>query len=378
MKKLLLSILALAAISTTALAQTSPFEWTLGDKTKIKLGGFVRFNINSDFNGSVGAGNDFVSTNIPETTAWSSEDYLNFDPSATRLSMEINQSTDAFGNVKAYVEGDFRGTGNTLRLRQAYIELKGFVAGFAWSFMSDLAANAPTIDINGVGSRTFLRTKMVGYRHNLSETLSAGIAIEVPSLTTEYLDGYTALNQTVPNIPLYIQAKGGAGHIKASAVIRSLRYGDTSAQESQSELGLGGQLSGSLKATKAITLYGQAIYGKGINTYISNLASVSVDLMSTDYLEMEATPMGGASLGVGAKLSKKWSAAMSGSLVRNYGDQEYFEGQFKSTSYLATTLLYAPAPRVTLGAEYLNGSRTNFGSETASADRFSLMIKYTL
>ncbi len=376
MKKILLPLFA-AALSLSASAQSSPFEWQVSDNTKIKLGGYVRFNINSDFDGSVGGGNDFVSTNIQESS-WNNESNLGFDPSATRFSLQITQSTEALGDVKVFVETDFRGS--SVRLRQAYVEAKGFIAGQAWSFMTDMAANAPTVDINGVGSRTFQRTQLFGYRHNFSDVLSAGISLEYPSFKSLYATDFTSVNQTVPNIPVYLQLKSAAGHLKAGAMFNTLQYGDSNNQERLSEMGIGGQLSGSLRATKAITLYGQAIYGKGISNYISNLASLStgVSLMSVDGTEMEATPMGGYSAGVGAKLSKKWSAAVSGSLVENYGDKDFFDGYFQKSTYISTAFFYVPAPKVTLGLEYLNGSLTNFGSDAIGAQRLSFSVKYSL
>ncbi len=375
MKKILLSIVALATISTTSFAQSSPFEWQAGENTKIKLGGYIRTSVNADVNGSVGGGNDFISSNITDSS-WDNEGNIGFDPSATRLSLQITQATEALGDVKVFVETDFRGS--SVRLRQAYVEANGFIAGQAWSFMTDLAANAPTVDINGVGSRTFLRTALVGYRCSLSDILSAGISLELPSIKTSYEALYTSVNQQVPNIPIYIQAKGGAGHLKLGAMFRSLQYGVVADSERDSELGVGGQLSGSLKATDIITVYGQAIYGTGINNFISNLSGESVALMSTDGTTMEATPMGGYSLGVGGKFSKSWSAAISGSLVENYGDEDYFTGAFEKTSYISTAIFYAPAPRVTIGAEYLNGTRKNFGSDAITAERISVMFKYTL
>ncbi len=377
MKKIILSIFVLATLSTASFAQSSPFEWQAGENTKIKLGGFVRVNINSDFDGSV-TGNDFISSTIPSTDNLSDAGRLNFDPSATRLSLQITQSTDAVGDIKVYVEGDFRGTGNTIRLRQAYVEMLGFIAGQAWSFMSDLSAQAPTVDINGVGSRTFLRTHMFGYRRSFSDFVSAGISVEIPSLTTSYIDGYSAVNQTVPNVPIYIQAKSGLGHIKAAAVFRSLQYCDNATESRVSQLGWGAQLSGSLNVTEGITLFGQGIYGEGINNYISDLASLEVNLMPSEGDQMEATQMGGASLGISAKLSKKWSFALSGSHTRNMGDATYFAGDYKYTNYCAAALFFSPAPRVTLATEYLNGSRTNFGGEASGAQRLSLSIKYAL
>ncbi|MFI3285372.1 MAG: DcaP family trimeric outer membrane transporter [Rikenellaceae bacterium] len=377
MKKFILSCFALAALSSSAFAQSSPFEWKIGDNTKIKLGGYVRFNLNYDFDGSVGEKNDFQPVNIT-TPDWGAEQYLNYDPTASRFSLQITQATEDLGDVKVFVEADFRNTANAVRLRQAYIEMCGVTAGYAWSFMSDLASNAPTIDITGVNSRTFLRTMMVGYRHSISDKLSAGIAIETPSLKSAYPEGCEAVNQIMPNVPAYIQLKGNKGHIKAAVAVRTLKYGDSIDETQEISLGWGGQLSGSLNASKTLKLFGQAIYGEGINNYINDLSGLNINMYPSDNQTMAATPMGGASLGFSAKLAKKWTYAASGSIVENFGDSDDFAGNYKRGSYLSSTLLYAPAPRVTLGAEYLTGSRENFGSDAEAAQRFSLMIKYTL
>ncbi|MFI3331964.1 MAG: DcaP family trimeric outer membrane transporter [Rikenellaceae bacterium] len=377
MKKIILSCLALVAFATTSSAQSDPFLWRLGDNTTVKLGGYLRFNVNADLDGSVGGANDFQPYKITESS-WTNEDYVNYDPTATRFSLEIIQNSESVGKVKAFVEADFRNTSNAARLRQAYVELCGITAGYAWSFMSDLASNAPTVDITGVNSRTFLRTMMVGYRYSFSEKLSAGIAIEIPSLATSYIDEYTAVNQTMPNIPAYVQLKGSMGHIKAAVALRTLQYGESASQERESNLGWGGQLSGSLNVASGVKLFSQAIYGQGINNYINDLSGQSINMMSEDGKTMVATPMGGASLGVSAKLSKKWSVAASGSMVENFGDEDYFDGNYKSSSYISTTIFYTPAPRVTVGAEYLNGSRTNFGGDATGAQRLSLSIKYAL
>ncbi|MFR9503425.1 MAG: DcaP family trimeric outer membrane transporter [Rikenellaceae bacterium] len=377
MKKFVLLTFVLLALCATSFAQGSPFEWQVGDDLKIKLGGYIRFNVNADVDGSVGSKNDFQPSNIPTSTDWGDEDYLNFDVTASRLSLEIVQSTDALGDVKIFVEGDFRGTGNTMRLRQAYIDMKGFIAGYAWSFMSDLAASAPTIDITGVNSRTFLRTQMLGYRTSLCETLTAGISLEVPSLTTSYIDGACDLNQRVPNIPFYIQHKSSLGHIKVGGMIRTMQYGAEASEERESVIGWGAQVSGSLNVN-GVKFFAQGIYGEGINNYINDISSLPINLMSTDGVTLESTPMGGFSLGGSYKISDNVTFAASGSIVENFGDEEYFAGQYKSSSYFAATLLYTPAPRITLGLEGLDGSRTNFGGDATKASRFTVMVKYTL
>ncbi|MFR9533892.1 MAG: hypothetical protein SNG49_03555, partial [Rikenellaceae bacterium] len=108
MKKFFLSLLAMAAISSSLYAQSSSLNWNVSDKTTITLGGFVRANTTYDFDGSL-SGLDFISTNIASSPSYSDEGCLGFDASASRIWLMINQGTDNLGNVKVYFEGDFRG-----------------------------------------------------------------------------------------------------------------------------------------------------------------------------------------------------------------------------------------------------------------------------
>ncbi len=378
MKKIFTSIFALVAICSSAFAQDAPFEWQAGENTKVKLGGFIRFNTYYDTKGNMGGANDFKSNKIPAgEVAWDEQDLLNCDATASRLSIQVTQSTKELGDIKAFAEFDFRNSGGSARLRQAYVEMLGVTAGFAWSFMSDLAANAPTVDIMGVSSRTFLRSNLIGYRHNFDKNLSAGISLEIPSLASTYAADFTNIDQTIPNLPFYIQHKSAAGHIKVGGMLRALQYGYTVDKSRETALGWGAQASGSYNLSKSAKLFGQAIYGEGINNFINDIAGESVGMMLVDNT-MEATPMGGFSVGALFKFAKSWSVAASGSIVENYGDKNYFMGNYQSSSYINASLFYNPVPKLTLGVEGICGARTNFGGEAHDASRVSMMIKYAL
>ncbi len=382
MKRFLLAICTFALISSNSFAQTKsdPFKWELGDNTTLKLGGFVRFCTSLDVNGSV-EGNDFNPATIPYETPFSDESRLSLDPSATRFSLDFVQKTDNLGDIKIFVEADFRAASSTaLRLRQAYINMCGVTAGFAWSFMSDLAANAPTVDIQGVSSRTFLRTPLVGYRYNFDENLSAGISLELPKFNfASSALTLNTVNQNIPDVPIYAQYKGDWGHIKASAVMTTMQYATVGATERSTKSGFGGQLSGSFKATDAITIYGQGIVGKGIGRYINALSSLPINIYPDDNLELATMPMYGASLGVNGNINKKLSLAASYSYHDFRTDDAILVNGINGCGdYLSATIFYKPAKRITLGAEFLNGTNTIASLDSGNASRVSLMIKYTL
>jgi hypothetical protein len=79
-----------------------------------------------------------------------------FDASETRLNLTTRAPTP-FGKLKVFVEGDFQGSGNSLRLRHAYGEVGRFLAGQTNSTFMDASAQPSTLDNEGPNALVFVR-----------------------------------------------------------------------------------------------------------------------------------------------------------------------------------------------------------------------------
>ncbi|MEZ7884091.1 MAG: DcaP family trimeric outer membrane transporter [Bacteroidales bacterium] len=380
-----LMLVCLLFISQITFAQTkqeqksdkSPFLFEKGN-TSIKFGGFIRAVTFADFGGSV-PNYDFISSTQSAPNVWDNESRLSFDASATRLNLKVIQKVDKLGDIEFFVETDFRGASDVLRLRQAYVSFAGFTFGQTWSFMSDLPANAPTIDIQGVNSRTFFRTPLIGYRHSFDNGLSLGIALEFPKVKMGTLSGIKAINQNYPDVPIYVQYKNKNGHIKLAGVVRNLEYGNVAGEKIKSEVGLGVQLSGMHKFGKSFSIYSQIIYGKGIARYINDLAALNLDLVADNVNGgVQAIPMYGASLGIKADLSKSLyftsNYSVSGISVKDnyYSAKDYFRG-----SYYSASLFWGVVKNLTIAGEYIHGYRQNMDLSLGNANRAQLMVMYS-
>ncbi len=384
MKKRLLIALAVLSINATAVqakgrVEKDPFKWKVGN-TSFKLGGFVRATINNDFEGAV-SNHDFIVSSISENQTWTDESRTWVDASATRLSLDVTHDFRGDNDLNFFIEGDFRGAGNVFRLRQAYVTYGGLIAGQTWSFMADISAAAPTVDIQAVNSRTFCRTQLFGYRHNFGEGFSAGISVETPTANLiSTSNEIVSVHQNMPDVPFFAKYEGGLGHVKVAGVVRSLTYGVASTQERVSELGSGVHVSGILKAANFLTLYGQAIYGKGIDNYISDLAPMSRDLVQSQVnpAVADALKMGGASIGAKFTLSKKvyLGTSYSQAFINHDGGAAYPYKNLYKGEYCSLSAFWAPIKRLTFGAEVVHGVK-NLNKEV-KASRASLMVKYSL
>ena len=377
-KTSILFFISILVFNITANGQVtkSPFLYEKGN-TSIKFGGHVRVSTFADFGGSI-ANNDFRNAIISVPNSWDNDSRFNIDISHTRFSIRAIQKNESIGDIEFYIETDFRGYGNALRLRQAYISFKGLILGQTWGFMNDLLSQAPNVDIQAANSRTFYRTPLFGYRANLNENFSLGISLEFPSVKMVAQSGVKSVNQTFPDIPAYIQFKGKSGHVKLAGVVRPMNYGALGIEKIKTEVGLGAQLSGSVKATKNIMLYSQVIYGKGIAKYINDLSLLNVDLVPGENVHtQQAVNMYGLSVGAKAILSKNiyCTATVSNAGFVNkdiyYSANEYFTGNYFSASLFRTGI-----QNMTIAGGYNHGSRKNMNDIKGNANRIQVIVMY--
>ncbi len=368
--------IVVGTLATISAQEKNPFKYE-GETISFQFGGFVRSVVFADFNGTV-PHEDFKVSLASGPGDWQKSGRLNLDASASRLTFKAIQKSKSLGNIEYYIESDFRGGGDVLRLRQAYISFKGIIFGQSWSFMADLDATAPTIDVQGVNSRTFHRTALIGYRKQLCQFLSFGVSLEQPAAKITEALLYQPTFQRAPDIPIYLMYKGEKGHLKITAINRFISIADNFNQTVVTNHGYGGQLSGSLSIAPSAKLYLQTIVGKGVARYINDLAALSFDAFpNLSGTQMESLPMYSYSLGTQIGLSKKLALSANYSQA-GIGDSEYSnrDEDYLRSSYLSTTLFWKLRNNFQVAVEYLNGSRININQEKQGANRLQFMFLY--
>ncbi len=373
---LLLASFMIVAINTSYAAEDTknndPLTFSKGNTTA-KIGGFVTLTIGSYLEGATTSGNDFPVSTIAMDPAQSDESRLVVDPTSTRLNLTISQKTEALGDVKLFIETDFRGSGNTLFLRCATLELKGFTIGQTWSLMTDAKALAPTIDISGTNSRTFFRTQMIAYRYSLENKLTLGASLEYPVVKTTVS---SSPEIRVPDLIAYLEKSGRVGRIKIAGVWRTLQY--CSGENVNNTNGWGAQLSGSLNITNRLTLFAQGIYGQSISTFINDLTKQSYDIIEDNGTVYDSTPMWGWGVSAKYKLSDKFALCGNFSRAAVEIDKDYsaIASTYKSGQYISATLFYYPLKNIITGVEYLNGGKYTYNDDFARAQRINMMIRH--
>lgn len=348
-------------------------------KFALGIGGYVKLTASYDFRG-IADNPDFITYDIPVPNNRAETSQYQMDVATSRLFLKLVGSTKALGNFVAYIETDFRGTKNALRLRQAYISLKGFLAGQAWSTFSDLASVPPTIDFEQANGNTTLRTVQLRYTYAISKHWEAALAVEAPraGATTTQFD--QLIKQRMPDIPAYLQfGWGKQSHLRLSGLLRGLSYRNNLINENKTQLGWGVQLSGLADITPALVFYYQGTYGKGIAEYIKDMGGSNLDLVPDPHKagDLQTLPTYALSGGLQFNFSPKVFASLSYSQVRMYSQNGYYSAdEYKYAQYAVANVFWDVVPNVQLGAEYLYGRRVNMNKEAGHANRIQTMIRY--
>ncbi|MFI3266289.1 MAG: DcaP family trimeric outer membrane transporter [Rikenellaceae bacterium] len=355
----------------------------VGDKNRFLfgIGGFVQMTTSYDIDGIID-NKDFVTYDIPMTENYATRQQGQMSVSSSRLFFKVLGNTRALGLVEGYLETDFYGEGNTLRLRKAYVSFKGFTFGQTVSTFCDLTACPTTVDQQGPNAYTYNRNLMVRYHLNIDDHWSMAVAAEKHDFTATYGSYATAIPQRVPDIPLYFQYSWGqyGSHIRGSGVVRYLQYHNTVTDENQGKFAWGAQLSGNINAGDKVCFFMQGVYGKGIADYIQDLTEQGLDMVPNPSSDGELQTVRSLGLlgGIQFNASKKVFVSAGYSETKLFNNNGYYDAsQYRGARYAVANVFWSFVQNCQAGLEYIYGTRTNMDKSTNQANRVEAMVRYS-
>ncbi|MFI3288306.1 MAG: DcaP family trimeric outer membrane transporter [Rikenellaceae bacterium] len=346
------------------------------------IGGFVNFRTAFDFM-DVMPDLDFIPALIPTQSSVSNTARVLMDGSTSRLFTEAVIKTRSGNPLKAYVEVDFRGEGNTLRLRQAYVSYYGFKFGQATSTFTDINSAYNTIDFEGPNAFTYRRNLMIQYTKAWQSGISMGVALEYPVVEATYGSDNEAMYQRFPDLPLYVQYAWSSGyrasHIRLSALMRTMTYTDEVAMANKERIGWGVQASGSFELGRAMRLYGQFTYGEGISQYVQDLQGLPYDMISnlSDAGTMITLPTTAWFVGAEFHLTNKMPLTIGYSQVKLDNKENYLSGSdYHLGQYIVANCFYNFGTAINVGIEYLYGSLDTFDGGWGKSNRLQAAVQF--
>ena len=333
-----------------------------------------------DFDGTVDD-IDFIPALIPQPGSTQVRNQFQMDAGTSTIFLKLVGRTKHLGNFIVYTAGNFRGSGKTFELQNAYLSFLGFTMGYDTGLFMDLAACPPTIHFQGPDGMTFYRATQLRYEANLMKGLKVGVGVEMPSVDGTPAKDVRINKQRMPDIPAYVQYSWTKGsHVRVGGILRSMTYEDEVSNKAKSITGWGIQAS----ATAGLgnfRAYGQFTYGKGIAQYLNDMSNLNVDIVpvADEAGRMQVLPMRGWFAGLQYNFSKRVFASTSYSQSRLFTKDCYAhfnETQYKKGQYLVANVFWNVTHNFQVGVEYLHGWREDFNDLSREANRINLSAQY--
>jgi hypothetical protein len=355
-----------------------------GSDAAIKFGGRIRTALVLTLD-PLGTDDRFLTNSIPVGGTFTSGEEMrtNISSRASRLNIEFRTPAGK-EELRAFFEGDFAGTANSFRMRHAYAQYRGFIAGQTWSTFSDPAVDVEDLDFEGISSENVIRQPLLRYWWFSQRKNRMAVAIEQPSAS---IDGATGVNLVPDLVVRGYFAREHDGHVQLAAVLRQIR-GETAGGLVRSDWGGGGSFSGVFpfhvgKLTDRIMF--QANAGVGIARYINDLGSAGgMDaVFDTTTGNMEALPALGWYFAY-EHAWKQWKAVETMHLRSTVlwsivlVDNTEFQppNAYYKTNRLGANLVFSPSGRVDVGLQYIWGMRTNKDRQSAKANQFQVVALF--
>lgn len=317
----------------------------------------------------------------PRTSFWANPSKLNFD---------VRTKGPGERAIRAFVEGDFAGASNGFRLRHAYVQVGGFLAGQTWSTFSDPDADNGDIDFEGVNAENVQRQAQFRFTYRLSPAVRLAASMEYPNASLTDVDGtfVKAVNQVPDAVVRGTWTPSQPIRLQGAAVLRNIRgESESRPNDIQSRTGWGLSASGTIFALpwdSEDSFTFQLNGGSGIARFINDLNSAEGQDGAFDPSTGDLHLL--AHWGWYGSYLHRWRGRadepgdLRSSLVWGavHVDNLDFQGPgaYRKTSRFSINVVWVPVRGGELGFQYIWGERVNKDGASGQARQVQVRTRY--
>lgn len=348
------------------------------------LGGYIRNSLSYDWGNPIESPMYFVTSAISMMEEPGNSSLVQMSAASSNFFLNFVALPHTEDKVGAYIDFGFAEglSSYGMSLKAAYLTYRNLLAGYSTSLFTDGQAAAQTIDQPGPNAMTFLFNTVISYQKKFNDHWKMGVSLEMPSVNATYGANSQAVNQRVPDIPVYLQYSWheGKGWIRLSGLFRDMQYHNLATGKNSSEAGIAVKLSSVGPLTESLTLYSQSVFGTGIGSYVQDLQGLGMDMVPVDGASGKMRPVEvvASYLGLQYMINKKLSTSATFSEVKCFmpdGYEDMGGGTYKEALYFVCNMIYRISPVLTTGVEYLWGSRKNIDDTEKHNNRLQASLR---
>lgn len=296
----------------------------------------------------------------------------------TRLGFEVTRRTKTKGDIFIRIEGDFKNSYNSYRIRHAYGQFGRLLAGKTWTLFSNIAYQPAIVSMDGPAGGSGLRTPQVRYTQNINTRMAWSAAIEYSNLNIEVPDSLSgSLLQVIPDFTGRYTYNTDLLSLRAALVITTISGRKEEADPLNYYFGVGLSVAGVYKTNEKGSLYFSVIAGRAISHFMDMFGDKNVDVdYNPENGSLKALGSIGGYVAYSYSFMKKLSASATFGIAaidnKDFQSDDFF-------NYAHNTLLnvfWEPVDGARAGIEFATGKRYDVGTSKGLANRFSILMYY--
>ena len=356
-----------------SMAQGATDGFRVGDFT-FKPGGRVKLDWIRDFK-PIGSEDSFDVRTIPVDDSEGTNS--NIHAKETRLNLDVRGQVEG-KELRMYVETDFYGTSSALRLRHAYGQYGGLMAGQNWSTFVDEDNLPRTIDFESPMAFAQIRQAQVRWTQKATPTITWSAAIEDNKSAIVIPSNIAGKAEyPMPDVVGRVRWDTRGGHVTTVVFLGAARFRPADKSLDPDSVTLwGSAISAKFPTTGRDYGYGVLTYGEGIGRYRGGTTAVP-DASGALHSVGGVAFMGGYE----HFWTERWSTNAVYSVTDTQDEDFYNASITKHLNYGAINLLYwFLGDRAWTGVEYLYGRREVFGGgqDNGTAHRIQYAVRFNL
>ncbi len=350
-----------------------------GTDLSLSIGGYVKVDFIQDFS-AIGNASEFQTSSIPVegTAAAGHTGRTTIQAKETRFNLDL-RSHRRGGNFRAFVEGDFYGSGNAFRLRHGFGEFGPLLGGQTWTTYMDISARPLTLDFEGPDGELFVRQAMLRWTQTVGSAWSWAVAVESPGGQFAIPSGLSGVVQSnAPDFPAHVRYQHGKGHVQIAGVLRQLRFAGSEGVSDASTAGFGVNATFVLNAFGRDQIQGQFMIGEGTARYIEALQGQNVDAVLSPSGDLDALRSQGGVVGYTHHWSERVKSGLAYSTASVDDNPALSGSTLERVQDFRVNAIWTPYTLVDVGGEVLWGRRENQDGSHGDAWRFQFAVIYRL
>jgi hypothetical protein len=358
-----------------------------GTEVGLKIAGLVRTTSVATL-GPLGTEDRFVTSSIPVEGSQEAGKEPRFVLTAipSRFNLDLRTPTGV-GAMRAFIEGDFAGSGRVFRLRHAYGQWKSLLIGQTWSTFADPEAEPDGIDFEGLNAIALFRQPLVRYTRSFGERFGVAAALENPAPDITNARGVSQVPDLVVRArwrpaegttgPLGFKFRGDA-HVSLALLVRQIRgepldQPNTTLSTPGLGVGLSGRLPAPWQAERGQVTF-SAYAGSGIGRYITDLGTLGGQDAYFDPATntIDALPVFAWYFGYERRWKPEWRSTFTYGTVFVTNIEAQPGPSLHMTNRGSFNLTWSPIPRIDLVGEFLFGNRINKDGQKGASSQLQL------